>query len=140
MGEAKHPFNTTEMSPFLLQAQSSGAQMIALANAGTDTINAIKQAHEFRIGGGPRRRIVAMALFITDVHSLGLETAQGLYFTAGFYWDRDEASRAWSRRYFARMGTDADARARGDVFRDAPLPARASSPRGRRTRLRSWPG
>jgi branched-chain amino acid transport system substrate-binding protein len=103
LGESKHPFNTTEMSSFLLQAQSSGARMIALANAGTDTINAIKQAHEFHVGP-PSQTLVAMALFITDVHSLGLETAQGLYFTAGFYWDRNDASRAWSHKFFDRIG------------------------------------
>jgi len=103
LGEAKHPFGATDQSSFLLQAQSSGAQAIALANAGTDTILSIKQAHEFHIGP-PSQKLVAMALFITDVHSLGLEAAQGLYFTAGFYWDRNDASRAWSKRFFARMG------------------------------------
>ncbi len=103
VGEAKHPFGTTDQSSFLLQAQNSGAKMVALANAGTDTINSIKQAHEFHIGP-PAQTIVAMALFITDVHSLGLEAAQGLYFTAGFYWDRNAESRAWSRRFFERIG------------------------------------
>ncbi len=103
LGEAKHPFGTTDQTSFLLQAKSSGATMIALANAGTDTINSIKQAHEFHIGP-PSQTIVAMALFITDVHSLGLEAAQGLYFTAGFYWDRNDASRVWSRKFFDRIG------------------------------------
>ncbi len=103
VGEAKHPLGATDQSSFLLEAQSSGAQAIALANAGTDTILSIKQAHEFHIGP-PSQKLVAMALFITDVHSLGLEAAQGLYFTAGFYWDRNEASREWSKRFFARMG------------------------------------
>jgi branched-chain amino acid transport system substrate-binding protein len=103
LGEAKHPFGTSDQSSFLLQAQASGAKMIALANAGTDTIESIKQAHEFHIGP-PSQTIVAMALFITDVHSLGLETAQGLYLTAGFYWDRNDASRAWAHRFFDRMG------------------------------------
>lgn len=103
LGEAKHPFSATDQSSFLLQAQASGAQAIAFANAGTDTILSIKQAHEFHIGP-PLQKLVAMALFITDVHSLGLEAAQGLFFTAGFYWDRDDASRAWSKRFFARIG------------------------------------
>src|SRR4051794_453449 len=102
IAEAKHPFGATDQSPFLLQAQASGAQAIALANAGTDTILSIKQAHEFHIGP-PAQKLVAMALFITDVHSLGLEAAQGLYFTAGFYWDRNDPSREWAKRYFARM-------------------------------------
>jgi branched-chain amino acid transport system substrate-binding protein len=103
LGEAKHPFGTTDQSSFLLQAQASGAQAIAFANAGTDTILSIKQAHEFHIGP-PSQKLVAMALFITDVHSLGLEAAQGLYFTAGFYWDRNDASREWAKRFFARIG------------------------------------
>ncbi len=103
LGEAQHPFGTDDQSSFLLQAQASGAKMIALANAGTDTINSIKQAHEFHVGA-PSQTIVAMALFISDVHSLGLETAQGLYLTAGFYWDRNEATRAWSHRFFDRVG------------------------------------
>ena len=103
LGEAKHPFSGTDQSSFLLQAQASGAQAIAFANAGTDTILSIKQAHEFHIGP-PAQKLVAMALFITDVHSLGLEAAQGLYFTAGFYWDRNDASREWAKRFYARIG------------------------------------
>ena len=103
VGEAKHPFGTADQSSYLLEAQSSGAKMIALANAGTDTILSVKQAHEFHIGP-PSQTLVAMALFITDVHSLGLEAAQGLLFDAGFYWDRNDASRAWSRRFFDRVG------------------------------------
>jgi branched-chain amino acid transport system substrate-binding protein len=103
LGEAQHPFNTDDQSAFLLQAQSSGAKIIALANAGTDTINSIKQAHEFHIGGNGQT-LVAMALFITDVHSLGLETAQGLYLTAGFYWDANDATRAWGHKFYDRIG------------------------------------
>jgi branched-chain amino acid transport system substrate-binding protein len=103
VGEALHPFGADDQTSFLLQAQSSGAKMIALANAGTDTINSIKQAHEFHVGQ-PSQTIVAMALFISDVHSLGLEASQGLYLTAGFYWDRNDATRAWSHRYFDRTG------------------------------------
>ena len=103
VGEAKHPFGSSDQSAFLLEAQSSGAQVIALANAGTDTITSIKQAHEFHIGA-PQQKVVAMALFITDVHSLGLEAAQGLFFTAGFYWDSNDGTRAWSKAFFARIG------------------------------------
>jgi branched-chain amino acid transport system substrate-binding protein len=103
LGEAQHPFGTDDQSSYLLQAQGSGAQMIALANAGTDTINSIKQAHEFHVGP-PNQTLVAMALFITDVHSLGLEAAQGLYLTAGFYWDRNDATRAWGHKFFDRIG------------------------------------
>ena len=103
LGEAQHPFNASDQTSYLLQAQSSGAEMIALANAGTDTINSIKQAHEFHIGGNGQT-LVAMALFITDVHSLGLDTAQGLYLTAGFYWDRNDATRAFGHKFFDRIG------------------------------------
>ena len=103
LGEVRVPLNAPDQSSFLLEAQGSGAKMIALANAGNDTINSIKQAHEFHIGA-PSQTLVAMALFITDVNSLGLATAQGLYFTAGFYWDRNEPSRAWSKRFFDRIG------------------------------------
>lgn len=103
VGEVRHPFNTTDFSSYLLQAQSSGAKVIALANAGNDTVNAIRQAHEFAIATHGQQ-LVATVMFITDVHSLGVEIAQGLYFTTGFYWDRTEGSRAFSKRFFARIG------------------------------------
>jgi branched-chain amino acid transport system substrate-binding protein len=99
-GSVRAPFPTTDFSSYLLQAQASGAQIVGLANAGADTVNAIKQAHEF--GLTPRQSLAGLLVFISDVHSLGLETAQGLYLTTAFYWDRDEASRAWSKRFFAR--------------------------------------
>jgi branched-chain amino acid transport system substrate-binding protein len=99
LGISKHPFPNSDFSSFLLTAQASKADVIALANGGQDTINAIKQAAEFGISGS-KQTIVPIVLFINDVHALGLKTAQGLTLTEGFYWNRDAKSRAWSRRFF----------------------------------------
>src|ERR1700746_2471038 len=98
LGGAKHPLNTSDFSSFLLQAQSSGAKVIGLANAGGDTTNAIKQASEFGIVAGGQK-LAALLLFINDVHALGLKTAQGLTFTESFYWDMNDQTRAWSNRF-----------------------------------------
>jgi branched-chain amino acid transport system substrate-binding protein len=100
-GSVKHPLGETDFSSYLLQAQSSGADVLALANGGVDTINSIKQAAEF--GLSQRERTAALALNITDVHSLGLEKAQGILVTEGFYWDHDDATRVWSKRFFERQ-------------------------------------
>ncbi|HYZ62674.1 MAG TPA: ABC transporter substrate-binding protein, partial [Acetobacteraceae bacterium] len=94
---------TAEFSAPLLQAQTSGADVIALANGGDDTTNAIKQAGQFGIGKG-KQRLVALVAMITDIHSLGLETAQGLLLSESFYWNLSDESRAWSKRFFARIG------------------------------------
>jgi branched-chain amino acid transport system substrate-binding protein len=101
LGDVKAPFPTTDFSSYLLQAQSSGAQIIGLANAGADTINAIKQANEFGIT--KKQRLAGLLVFLSDVNSLGLNTAQGMYLTTAFYWDRNEGSRKWSRRFFERQ-------------------------------------
>jgi branched-chain amino acid transport system substrate-binding protein len=101
-GSVNVPLNTPDFSSFLLQAQSSKAKIIGLANAGGDTTNAIKQAHEFGIVAGGQR-LAALLLFINDVNSLGLEVAQGLQFTETFYWDMNEGTRAFSKRFSARM-------------------------------------
>jgi len=100
LGDVKAPFPTTDFSSYLLQAQGSGAQIIGLANAGADTINAIKQANEF--GLTKKQSLAGLLVFLSDIHSLGLATAKGMYLTTAFYWDRDEASRAWSKRFFER--------------------------------------
>jgi branched-chain amino acid transport system substrate-binding protein len=100
LGGVKHPLNTSDFSSFLLQAQSSKAKVIGLANAGGDTDNAIKQASEFGIVAGGQK-LAALLLFINDVHSLGLKTAQGLTFTESFYWDMNDQTRAWSKRFAA---------------------------------------
>jgi branched-chain amino acid transport system substrate-binding protein len=98
LGGVKHPLNTSDFSSFLLQAQSSKAKIIGLANAGGDTTNSIKQAAEFGIVSGGQK-LAALLLFINDVHALGLKTAQGLTFTESFYWDLNEQTRAWSNRF-----------------------------------------
>ncbi|MDE1933128.1 ABC transporter substrate-binding protein [Bradyrhizobium sp.] len=98
LGDVKHPLNTADFSSFLLQAQASKAKVIGLANAGGDTDNAIKQASEFGIVAGGQK-LAALLLFINDVHSLGLKTAHGLTFTASFYWDLNDKTRAWSKRF-----------------------------------------
>ena len=98
LGNVKHPLNTSDFSSFLLQAQSSKAKVIGFANAGGDTTNAIKQAAEFGIVAGGQK-LAALLLFINDVHSLGLKTAQGLTFTESFYWDLNDKTRAWSAKF-----------------------------------------
>jgi branched-chain amino acid transport system substrate-binding protein len=98
LGGVRHPINTSDFSSFLLQAQASKAKVIGLANAGGDTTNAIKQAAEFGIVSGGQK-LAALLLFINDVHSLGLKTAQGLSFTESFYWDMNDQTRAWSKRF-----------------------------------------
>src|SRR5690606_39808600 len=95
VGSVRHPFPGTDFSSFLLQAQSSGAKVIGLANAGGDTINSIKQAAEFGITQGGQA-LAGLLIFITDVHALGLQTAQGLVLTESFYWDLNDDTRAWS--------------------------------------------
>ena len=103
VGSVKAPLNTQDFSSFLLQAQSSGAKIIGLANAGGDTINSIKQAAEFGIVQGGQN-LAGLLIFITDIHSLGLKTAQGLIFTAAFYWDLNDQTRAWSDRFMKAAG------------------------------------
>ncbi len=100
LGQVRHPLNANDFSSFLLQAQSSRAKIVGLANAGGDTVNTIKQAAEFGI---VRRgqNLAGLLVFLTDVHALGLETAQGLIMTEAFYWDQNDASRAFAKRFSA---------------------------------------
>ncbi len=98
LGAVRHPFPGTDFSSFLLKAQSSGAKVIGLANAGTDTTNSIKQAAEFGIT--PKQSLAGLLMFLTDIHTLGLKTAQNMYLTEGFYWDLNAETRAWSKRYY----------------------------------------
>ncbi len=100
LGKVRHPFPGQDFSSFLLQAQSSKAKVIGLANAGGDTINAIKQASEFGIVKGGQS-LAGLLVFITDIHALGLPTAQGLLLTESFYWDRTDASRAFAKEFAA---------------------------------------
>jgi branched-chain amino acid transport system substrate-binding protein len=100
LGKVRHPFPGSDFSSFLLQAQSSKAKIIGLANAGGDTINSIKQAAEFGIVAGGQN-LAGLLVFITDVHALGLQTAQGLIFTESWYWDLNDANRAFAKEYSA---------------------------------------
>jgi len=100
LGKVRHPLNAQDFSSFLLQAQSSKAKIIGLANAGGDTINSIKQAAEFGIVKGGQS-LAGMLVFISDIHGLGLDKAQGLIFTETFYWDLNAQTRAWTKRFVA---------------------------------------
>jgi branched-chain amino acid transport system substrate-binding protein len=99
LGSVNVPLNTADFSSYLLQAQGSKAKVIGLANAGGDTINSIKQAAEFGVVEGGQR-LAGLLVFVSDIHSLGLKTAQGLQLTESFYWDQNDATRAWSKRFF----------------------------------------
>ena len=101
VGGVRHPLNTNDFSSFLLQAQSSKAKIIGLANAGGDTINSIKSANEF--GLTKNQRLAGLLLFDNDVHSLGLQVTQGMLLASAFYWDMNDETRKWSRRFFERM-------------------------------------
>jgi branched-chain amino acid transport system substrate-binding protein len=103
VGAVRHPLNTQDFSSFLLQAQSSKAQIIGLANAGGDTINSIKQAAEFGIVKGGQS-LAGLLVFLSDIHGIGLEKAQGLIITETFYWDLNDQTRAWSKRFAAANG------------------------------------
>jgi branched-chain amino acid transport system substrate-binding protein len=103
VGAVRHPLNTQDFSSFLLQAQSSKAQIIGLANAGGDTVNSIKQAAEFGITKGGQQ-LAGLLVFLSDVHGIGLEKAQGLVLTETFYWDLNDQTRAWSKRFAAQSG------------------------------------
>ncbi|RJG00954.1 ABC transporter substrate-binding protein [Noviherbaspirillum sedimenti] len=101
VGSVKHPISASDFSSFLLQAQSSKAQILGLANAGGDTINSIKAANEF--GVVKTMKLAGLLMFINDIHSIGLNQAQDMYLTDSWYWDKDEQSRKWAKAYFARM-------------------------------------
>jgi branched-chain amino acid transport system substrate-binding protein len=102
LGSVRHPLNTADFSSYLLQAQASGAKVVAFANGGGDMVNATKQANEF--GLTKNQTIVSLLVFISDVHSMELQAAQGLKFVTAFYWDRDQETRVWSKRFFERHG------------------------------------
>jgi branched-chain amino acid transport system substrate-binding protein len=103
LGAVRHPLSSSDFSSYLLQAQGSGAKVIGLANAGTDTTNAIKQAHEFGITQAGQQ-LASLLMFISDVNALGLDVAQNLVLTTGFYWDMDDETREWSERFNERVG------------------------------------
>lgn len=101
VGSVKHPLNASDFSSFLLQAQGSGAQILGLANAGGDTINAVKAANEF--GVTKTMKLAGLLMFINDIHSLGLKTTEGMYLTDSWYWNQTPEARTWSRRFFEKM-------------------------------------
>jgi branched-chain amino acid transport system substrate-binding protein len=101
LGEVRHPLNASDFSSYMLQAQSSGAQILGLANAGGDTINSVKAANEF--GVTPGMKLVGLLMFITDIHSLGLQLTQGMYMTDGWTWNQTPESSAWAKRFFAKV-------------------------------------
>jgi branched-chain amino acid transport system substrate-binding protein len=101
LGSVKHPLGASDFSSFLLQAQASKAQVLGLANAGGDFINSVKAAKEF--GLTSKMKIAGLLVFINDIHTLGLPTTQGLYLTTGWYWDMNSDTRAWAKKYFAKM-------------------------------------
>jgi len=101
VGSVRHPLSTSDFSSFLLQAQSSKAQILGLANAGGDTINAIKAANEF--GVSKTMKMAGLLMFINDIHSLGLNATQGMYLTDSWYWNKDAEARAWSRKFFDKL-------------------------------------
>ena len=102
VGAVRHPLNSPDFSSYLLQAQQSKAKVIGMANGGGDTINLIKQAGEFGITAGGQS-LAGIVMFISDIHSLGLKTAQGLIITEAYYWDKDDLSREFGKKFFARM-------------------------------------
>jgi branched-chain amino acid transport system substrate-binding protein len=101
LGAVRHPLSTGDFSSFLLQAQSSGAKVVGLANAGMDTVNSVKAAAEF--GLTKKQNLAALLMLITDVHAIGLNTAQGLYLTEGWYWDLNPETRAWADKFSKQM-------------------------------------
>lgn len=103
LGKARHPFPTSDFSSYVLQAQASGAQIIGLASAGSDLVNAIFTAKQFGLVDAGQT-LASLMVFITDIKAIGLETAQGTQFVSGWYWDMNDESRAWAKRYFERFG------------------------------------
>ena len=104
VGAVRHPFPSSDFSSYILQAQGSGAEVVALANAGADTVNSLKTASEFGVTQSGQR-LAGMVVFLNDIHAMGLEVTQGLMLTTGWYWDMNEESRAWAKRYEERMGS-----------------------------------
>lgn len=137
LGSSKHPLGTSDFASFLLQAQGSKARVIGLANAGGDTINAVKQAAEFGIQQNGQK-LVAFLLFINDIHGMGIKVAQGLQLMEAFYWDMNDDTRAFAKRFAARPGMNGKMPS-GNRGRRLCLDARLSQ-RGCRHRQRQRQG
>jgi len=104
VGDVRMPLGAPDMASYLLQAQSSGAQVIGIGNAGNDVINTVKQASEFGVGRDGKQRLAGLLVFLTDIRGMGLQAAQGLIVTEAFYWDLNDSTRAWSKRFAGRDG------------------------------------
>ncbi|WP_217474178.1 ABC transporter substrate-binding protein [Stutzerimonas stutzeri] len=104
VGTVRHPFPSSDFSSYILQAQGSGADVVALANAGADTVNSLKTASEFGVTQSGQR-LAGMVVFLNDIHAMGLNVTQGLMLTTGWYWDMNDEARAWAKRYEARVGS-----------------------------------
>ncbi|MCQ4315877.1 ABC transporter substrate-binding protein [Stutzerimonas zhaodongensis] len=104
VGTVRHPFPSSDFSSYILQAQGSGADVVALANAGADTVNSLKTASEFGVTQSGQR-LAGMVVFLNDIHAMGLEVTQGLMLTTGWYWDMNDETRAWAKRYSERVGS-----------------------------------
>ncbi len=115
LGAVRHPVGTMDFSSFLLQAQGSGAKVIALANASGDTVTNIKQAREFQIGEG-KQKLAVLIFYLTSVHALGPEATQGVQYLTGYYWDNDDASRAFAKRFAAKHGGKMPTHAQAGVY------------------------
>ena len=115
LGSVKHPVGTMAFSSYLLQAQASGAKVIALANASGDTVTSIKQAREFKIGEGDQK-LAVLIFYLTSVHALGPAATQGVQYLTGYYWDHDDASRAFGRRFAEKSGGKMPTQAQGGVY------------------------
>jgi branched-chain amino acid transport system substrate-binding protein len=103
VGKVRHPFPSTDFSSYILQAQGSGAEVVALANAGADMVNALQTASQFGLTQSGQK-LAGMVVFLNDVHSMGLDVTQGLMLTTGWYWDMNDETRAWAQRYYERVG------------------------------------
>ena len=136
VGSVRHPLSASDFSSFLLQAQASKAQILGLANAGGDTINSIKAAKEFGIN--KTMKIAGLLVFINDVHSLGLPTAQGLLVTDSWYWDKNDQTRAWSKRFFEKMKKEPSSLHAADYSAADVLPERGQGRPAPTTPTRSW--
>lgn len=142
VGAARHPLGTTDFSSYVLQAQASKAKIIGLASTGNDTINAIKAANEF--GVTKNQKLAALLLWINDVHALGLPTAQGLQLTNAWYWDMNDESRAFAKRYLQRIGQMPNMAHAGDYsstlhYLKAVQAARSDDPDAVSAKMRDMP-
>lgn len=104
VGTVRHPFPSSDFSSYILQAQGSGADVVALANAGADTVNSLKTASEFGVTQSGQK-LAGMVVFLNDIHAMGLDVTQGLMLTTGWYWEMNDEARAWAKRYEARVGS-----------------------------------